>query len=132
MPRSEFPRAVRELAWERSQGICEGLVWFTDVYTQERLPRRCGAPVDVGCFHFDHRVPDWIGPNRNTLENCQVLCLTCHTIKTKDDLTTIAKIKRIRKGPHQSRHPLPGGRSSELKKTLRGKVVRRSKRGRRS
>ena len=78
--RRPFPTKVMVAAFDRAKDHCEG----------------CGAPLRVGRFHYDHIVPDAMG-GEPTLENCAVLCLSCHGEKTtKRDVPTIAKVKRIR------------------------------------
>jgi 5-methylcytosine-specific restriction endonuclease McrA len=67
------------LAFMRANGHCES----------------CGAHLYVGKFHFDHRIPDAMG-GKPTLDNCDVLCRACHSIKTRTkDIPAIAKVKRI-------------------------------------
>ena len=97
--RMEFTRATKRQAWRRCNGFCEGVV---DVGTDRLRPsygftaqRRCDAPLELGCFHYDHIDPEWFS-GCNDLSNCQVLCVPCHREKTADDQTNIAKSKRIR------------------------------------
>jgi 5-methylcytosine-specific restriction enzyme A len=83
-PRREFSKKTKRLAWDRCEGRCEGM-----------LPDgRCNAPLDLGCFHYDHIDPDWFSKD-NELANCAVICRPCHTAKTADDVADIAKSKRI-------------------------------------
>jgi 5-methylcytosine-specific restriction protein A len=78
--RREFSAKVRVAAYERSRSLCEG----------------CGAPLQVGRFHYDHVLPDALGGDP-TLENCAVLCRPCHDEKTHTgDVPQIAKMKRQR------------------------------------
>jgi 5-methylcytosine-specific restriction protein A len=77
--RREFPPKVKVAAFERSKGHCE----------------RCTARLVVGKFHYDHVIADAIG-GEPTLENCAVLCVSCHGEKTPSDTTKAAKVKRIR------------------------------------
>lgn len=80
--RREFPKAVRRDAFLRAKGCCEG--------------RRCGVKLDHRTVHYDHDIPDALG-GEPTLENCVVLCIPCHRIKTgTKDIPAIAKTKRIR------------------------------------
>ena len=65
MSRREFSKTVRSQAAARSKGLCEA----------------CGKKLAVGEFHYDHDVPDGLG-GEPTLENCKVLCLPCHKVKT--------------------------------------------------
>lgn len=78
--RQEFPAKVKERAYERCNGKCEG----------------CGAPLQKGRFTYDHRIPDALG-GEPTLDNCQVLGWCCDKPKTAGDQTVIAKVKRIRR-----------------------------------
>jgi 5-methylcytosine-specific restriction endonuclease McrA len=48
-----------------------------------------------GNIFYDHIIPDGLG-GEPTLDNCQVLCKSCHNLKTaKTDVPRIAKAKRI-------------------------------------
>lgn len=81
MSRREFSITVRKLAAKRANGRCEG----------------CGVGLPVGGFHYDHDTPDGLG-GEPTLENCRVLCLTCHRIKTHEqDNPRMQKADRQRK-----------------------------------
>lgn len=127
MSRHEFDTKTRAAAWERCGGRCEGEVYVDDPMHYLFDTRRCNAPLDLGCFHYDHIDPDYIS-GRNDLDNCQVLCVPCHREKTALDQGKIAKVKRIqhkRIKAKTSRNPLPFGKDSKFKKTLRGKVVQR-------
>lgn len=54
----------------------------------------CTRVLRAGDFHYDHIIPDALG-GEPTLDNCQVLCLSCHSVKTtKQDVPRIAKAKR--------------------------------------
>lgn len=65
MRRREFSVSVRKQAAARAKGHCEA----------------CGKKLAVGEFHYDHDTPDGLG-GEPTLENCKVLCLPCHKVKT--------------------------------------------------
>jgi 5-methylcytosine-specific restriction endonuclease McrA len=112
MARREFPTKVKVAAFQRSGGFCEG----------------CGVKLTVGKHHFDHRIPDGLG-GEPTIENCVVLCLSCHGAKTaSEDVPRIAKAKRQEAnhvGARQSARPLPGGRNSGWKHKIGGGWVRR-------
>lgn len=83
MSRREFSAKTKLAAWERCGGKCEGA--------------DCGVKLTPGRFHYDHEIPDAMG-GEPTLENCTVLCLPCHALKTtKADVPAIAKSVRIRK-----------------------------------
>lgn len=94
MARREFPARVRVAAYERSKGLCEN----------------CTAPLYVGKFHYDHRIPDAL-LGEPTLENCVVLCVACHGEKTtKEDVPRIAKAVRQRQkhlGARPPKRPWP-------------------------
>lgn len=77
--RREFPAKVKVAAFERAKGRCE----------------KCTAVIRHGA-EYDHRIADGIG-GEPTLENCQVLCKTCHGLKTAtEDIPKVAKSKRVR------------------------------------
>ena len=111
--RSEFPKRVRLAAWERAQGHCE----------------TCGVKIRLGLGpHYDHVIPDAVG-GEPTLENCAVLCRTCHGVKTAQrDVPAIAKTKRVRDkavGAKEKRsRPMPGTKASGLRKRMNGSVER--------
>lgn len=79
MNRREFPPKVKVAAFERAKGRCE----------------KCTARLVVGKFAYDHVIADALG-GEPTLENCAVLCGSCHGEKTPGDTTLAAKVKRIR------------------------------------
>jgi len=98
--RRNFPNRVKTDAFTRAKGRCE----------------KCTAHLYVGKFHYDHRIPDAMG-GEPTLENCEVLCLACHSVKTRTkDVPAIAKVKRVRrahigiKKPSSFPKPPPGSR----------------------
>jgi len=82
MSRMEFPGKVKDQAYARSKGFCEN--------------RACSLPLQVGKLHYDHILPDALG-GKPVLANCQVLCVACHSEKTKDDVRRIRKADRQRK-----------------------------------
>ncbi len=79
MARREFTRAVRVAVVKRCtrNGVlyCEG----------------CGLPTKL--FQIDHIRPDGL-LGEPTLENAQLLCQPCWSIKNPQDTTAIAKAKR--------------------------------------
>lgn len=78
--RRPFPTKIMVAAFERAKDHCEG----------------CGARLAVGKFAYDHVIPDAMG-GEPTLDNCAVLCVACHSEKTRrGDIPAIAKVKRIR------------------------------------
>jgi 5-methylcytosine-specific restriction protein A len=95
MSRQEFTAKVKVAAFERAAGRCEA----------------CTAPLRVGKTHYDHVLPCALGGSP-TIENCAVLCASCHGAKTaRQDVPQIAKMKRQRaahigtKGPSKWRKP---------------------------
>ncbi len=80
MPRREFSTKVKLAAFGRAAGHCES----------------CTAPLRPTKYAYDHVIPDGSG-GKPTLENCQVICAACHTVKTKVDMPVIAKGKRVRR-----------------------------------
>ncbi len=79
--RAEFSAKVRAEAFARAAGHCEG----------------CTAKLYTGQFDYDHDKPAEFG-GAATLDNCRVLCKTCHRLKTsKSDIPAIAKSNRIRR-----------------------------------
>lgn len=81
MARSEFSPAVRDAAWKRSGGRCQG----------------CTAKLFPSRFAYDHIKPDGLG-GEATLENCQVLCTNCHNTKTvEEDRPPMQKADNVRK-----------------------------------
>ncbi len=113
MARREFPARVKVAAFERAHGCCE----------------MCGAVLRPGRFAYDHRIADGLN-GEPTLENCVVACDPCHGRKTAlHDVPAIAKAKRLEarrlNADTPSRNPLPGGRSSNIRKRMDGSVVDR-------
>lgn len=111
--RRNFSKAVKLAAWERSGGRCE----------------ECTAPLSAGNIEYDHRIPDAFG-GEPTLENCVVLCKSCHRSKTsKADQPNIARAKR-RQAKHIGAKPKPRrsfatNRDGPFKRRLDGTTVRR-------
>ncbi len=108
--RKEFPARVKEQAFKRADGTCEG----------------CGAPLIVGRFTYDHRDPDYFSSD-NSLENCQVLGWCCDKPKTAKDQADIGKSRRIQRREKgiRKRSTFSCSRQSRWKKKIDGTVVRR-------
>lgn len=112
MSRRRWSTRTRLRIHERDNGICY----------------LCGMPVGHMGFELDHKIPIALGGNDDE-ENMSLICRPCHVIKSRRDVGDIAKAVRREasflgaKAP--SRNPLPCGRSSRWKKTLRGWVVER-------
>ena len=80
MARKEFNKKVRLAAFARANGCCE----------------KCTRKFIGEVPNYDHILPDALG-GEPTLENCQVLCAACHSVKTgKEDVPRIRKSDRQR------------------------------------
>jgi hypothetical protein len=77
MTRRNFKTSVIVARFKHCGGKCEA----------------CGVVLKPGGYHADHDNPDGLtgGP---TFENCRILCLQCHAMKTKADVANIAQAKR--------------------------------------
>lgn len=125
--RQEFSKPTKRAARKRSGRICEchrlhvaGIPGFR--------AEGCGQPLGAGNIFYEHVLPDNIEPHP-TLENCAVLTKTCWKLKTKYDLSLIAKNNRVRDRDwgikRGGSHPMPGSRQSKWKKKVSGEVVLR-------
>lgn len=117
MSRKRISAKMRVEIFERHKGVCHmcglrvvaGQVWEVS----HEIPLECGGADDETNWKVAHR--------------------SCHRHHTATvDIPTIAKVKRIRQkhlgAKLPSRNTLPGGKNSEWKRTLDGRVVpRRSK-----
>lgn len=114
MTRRPFPPKVMVAAFERAAEHCE----------------KCTARLVTGRFHYDHVIPDAMG-GEPTLENCEALCMACHSVKTRTrDVPAIAKAKRQRAKhlgikPRSSR-PMAGTKASGWKHKIGGGWERRT------
>lgn len=119
-----FSPKTQEQALARSEDMCEaegalyGLVAGV----------RCGANLRGRRREFDHILAHSNGGD-NSLENCAVVCGTCHDFKShKLDTPRAAKTVRQRrkaKGIKRQSQPMPGSRASKFKRCMDGSVVRR-------
>jgi hypothetical protein len=90
---------------------------------------KCDAMLDpvVHAWELDHIVARAIGGSDEP-DNLAILCVPCHRAKTKTDVTSIAKGKRMAEKHYGIKRPkkiMPGSRADYLKKKLDGSVVRR-------
>src|ERR1700733_10937001 len=111
--RREFSRKVKQIAFQRCKGRCEG----------------CGNLLVTGDITYDHKIP-WELSRDSSLANCQVLCTSlCDRAKTPNDKSVIAKSNRVRNkhigAVTRSRHPMPGGRRSPFNFKIGGGIVDR-------
>lgn len=90
MARTEFSRATRRAALERSGHRCEA---SGPRYGFEE-GQRCNCDLSTGVI-FDHDVPDQLGGDAS-LENCRPICVTCNKFKTRGDIRQIRKSDRQR------------------------------------
>lgn len=105
--RLEFTKRTMREAYERSEGLCEGI---------KPDGERCCFPVDRR-KHFDHIIPAALGGD-NSLANCAVLCVPCHDAKTrKIDVPMIAKAKRVADKHRGIKLRSPGFRKSQPQRT---------------
>ncbi len=115
MSRHEFSVATKKAAWERAGGICECGCGqpFTD-HPKERP-------------EYDHDLPDFLG-GTNDLENCRVIRVCCHQVKTHgQDMTRIVKARRGQKDRANlkaRKSKIPGSKGTGLRKRIDGTVVK--------
>ncbi|MCP5019666.1 MAG: HNH endonuclease [Ketobacter sp.] len=108
--RKEFPRKILRQGLDRADGHCEG----------------CEAVLKTGECEGDHILPVALGGDCS-LSNLQILCKTCHKIKTVKDVKRIRKADRSRdkksgamknkpwpKPPKQSKRQKPRIEKQEL------------------
>jgi hypothetical protein len=115
MKRREFTKTVKLDAWNRCGGSCE----------------RCTARLYPGKFDYHHDKDDTFG-GAPTLDNCVVLCDSCHSTITRDRAPIIAKSNRVRArhlGARRPKYRWPHGKDSPTKRKLDGTIVRRNRDG---
>ncbi|MBP1180027.1 HNH endonuclease [Methylobacterium sp. PvR107] len=83
--RTEFAKAVKRAALDRSRYVCEAV---NDAGIRCTVEIGRGKPVE-----FDHVLPDWMG-GEATIKNCAALCKVCHKIKTALDAADRSQAKR--------------------------------------
>lgn len=118
-----FTRKTKRLAFKRCNGICE---------YERPSGERCGMPVGPGNVIYDH-VDPWHLSRDSSLANCAAICVRCDRDKTFGrDIPLIADIRATRDfhlgitGPGKGDGTkLQGGRSSRLRKTVKGRVIER-------
>lgn len=89
----------------------------------------CGQKIDGARepWELEHLIPVAMG-GEDDETNVAPAHVACHSAKTKKDRKQIAKANRVRakhNGAKQTKHPLPGSKSSGWKRKISGEVVRR-------
>jgi 5-methylcytosine-specific restriction protein A len=77
--RVEFSAKTKNEAYERAGGHCE----------------KCKRPLATGDIEYDHRIP-WDTSHDSSSANIVCLCCGCHREKTRSDIKSISKGRRIR------------------------------------
>jgi 5-methylcytosine-specific restriction enzyme A len=110
MVRAEFTKSTKRDAFLRANGDCE----------------LCGMKLKVGEAEYHHRIEAYLG-GEATLENCVVLCRSCHALATKARHPEIDKTRRLadKRMGIRRKPTMPGGRQSRWKRKLNGEVVLR-------
>ena len=110
--RKNFSAKIKVEAFKRSGGRCES----------------CGAKLFPGHYQFDHVVADGL-TGLADLSNCAVLCSSCHSKKTSNDVVQISKAKRRERNHIGAKtpkgRPIMGSRRSGWRKRMDGTVERR-------
>ena len=84
MPRQNFSKATIARRYKACGRRCEGKL---------ANGKRCNAILKGGDYHADHDNPDGL-TGKPTFENCRILCIACHAIKTPKDRKHIAQAQR--------------------------------------
>jgi 5-methylcytosine-specific restriction endonuclease McrA len=107
MDRREFSKAVRRDAFLRANGRCE----------------LCGCKQRL---EYHHRIEAYLG-GEATLENCIVLCRSCHGLTTQERRSEIDKTRRLadKRMGIRRKSTMPGSRNSKYKKLMNGETVLR-------
>ena len=112
MPRLEFSKRTKLQRFAIAGGCCE----------------ECGRKLLYGEPEYDHDKAAEFGGD-NSLENCRVLCRSCHSLKTrKRDIPLIAKSNRNlarRANVNRKRRSWGYGRKDKYRKKITGEVVER-------
>ena len=111
--RNEFDGKTKALAFARSGGKCE----------------ICTIKLRTGNIQYDHEIPCGLDGSGGeaTLDNCRVVCRSCHGSKTAQDVKRIAKAKRNYRKAHgiYKASRFACSRASKWKKKINGEVVER-------
>jgi|SRR5580658_4143723 5-methylcytosine-specific restriction protein A len=107
------PRRVYLRVWDRFGGVCQC---------------GCGRKITAGePWNLDHVIAV-INGGRNVESNLVPLLTEHHSIKTRADVQTKAKIARIKAahlGVKAKGRPMPGSKASKFKRKINGQVVLR-------
>lgn len=109
--RQEFTKRTKLLAFQRSNGHCFG----------------CGVRLSTGNIEYHHDKECAFGGGIG-LDNCIVLCKSCHAGITRKQAKVIAKSNRVRAkhlGIARKRSSFATNRDSKFKKKISGEVVLR-------
>lgn len=110
--RRTFSTAVKRMAFDRCGGRCI-----------------CTAKLGPGNVEY-HHINEWAISGDSSVDNCRPLCRTCHrAITSNTSIPIVAKVKRMAdthiNAKSISSRPMPCGRNTGFKRTMRGKVVGR-------
>ena len=127
-PRNEFTKETKRLAYTRSCGV-DGISRCESVRVPSLADIGCNRELRQSDINYDHIEADAIGHDAS-LDNCAVLCRTCHAIKTdKYDKPAIAQDKRVADLARNIKDPwrkkLPGGKDDPFKLTVNNGTVDR-------
>jgi len=116
--RRNWTKAQRATLYEEHGGLCH----------------ICGQGIDLDTerMEVEHLIPIALGGG-DEWSNIRPAHATCHAAKTKGDVTSIAKAKRVNlKHTGNFRPPrrvVPGSKASKFKKCLNGTVIFRAPKG---
>ena len=113
--RLEFSDKTKSRRWEHAGGCCES----------------CGKSMRTGDGpEYDHDKPAFYGGG-NDFDNCRVLCVSCHSLKTVSyNSHAMPKSRRMIKkaaglrGKKLKGRPMAGTKASGLRKRMNGEVER--------
>lgn len=111
MTRAEFSKATKLAAWQACGGRCQS----------------CTAKLFTGNIEYHHDQECTFGGTA-ALQNCVVLCRTCHSIITRKQASVIAKSNRVRArhlGLRSRRRSFATNRDGPFKQRMDGTVERR-------
>jgi 5-methylcytosine-specific restriction endonuclease McrA len=110
---SPIPDRVKIRVFARCNGRCRDCT------------RKCGVGGEPSSF--DHIVA-LINGGKHAESNLQLLCATCHAIKTKADLAEKSRVYKRRKSNAGIRKPskFACSKNSKFKKKISGEIVLRS------